>query len=95
VELEAIDKPEADFESPIDVFEKALAHERYVTRSIYDILKVSIKEEDHSSVAFLQWFVVEQDEEEETMERILAKLNQVGLEGVGLLLLDEELGKRE
>jgi len=95
VELEAIEKPEANFESPIDVFEKALAHERYITGSIYDILEISIKEKDHSSVAFLQWFVVEQDEEEATMETILAKLNQVGLEGPGLLMRDEQLGKRE
>ena len=27
------------------------------------------------------------------METILAKLNQVGLEGPGLLMLDEQLGK--
>lgn len=95
VELEALDKPATDFTSPIDVFEKALAHEQYITRSIYDILEAAMKEKDHSSVAFLQWFVVEQDEEEETMENILAKLNQVGIEGPGLFLMDQQLGKRE
>lgn len=95
VELEALDKPTLKFDSPLDVFEKALEHEKYITRSIYDILEVSMDEKDHSSVAFLQWFVVEQDEEEESMATIIAKLKQVGIEGPGLFMMDQQLGKRE
>lgn len=95
VELEALDKPTLKFDSPLDVFEKALEHEKYITRSIYDILEVSMDEKDHSSVAFLQWFVVEQDEEEESMATIIAKLEQVGIEGPGLFMMDQQLGKRE
>lgn len=95
VELGALDKPTFEFDSPLDVFEKALAHEQYITRSIYDILEVSIEEKDHSSVAFLQWFVVEQDEEEDSMATIIAKLKQVGTEGPGLFMMDQQLGKRE
>ncbi|RMH81757.1 MAG: ferritin, partial [Calditrichaeota bacterium] len=42
----------------------------------------------------LQWFVDEQLEEERQFQTILDKLNLIGDDGVGLYMLDTELGKR-
>lgn len=43
VELQQIAKPDVDFSSPIEVFEKALGHEKKVTKSINDLMDEAIK----------------------------------------------------
>ena len=37
VVLQAIDQPPSEFESPLDIFEQTLAHERLVTAMINEI----------------------------------------------------------
>lgn len=69
VELQAIGKPEADFASPVGIFEKVLAHERHVTSLIHGLVKLADDEGDYPSRVFLQWFVTEQVEEEATADR--------------------------
>jgi ferritin len=94
VKLEAIDQPPTIFESPLDMFEKTLKHEQFVTKRIHDLVDLSIKERDHATNIFLQWFVTEQIEEEGNDNDILAKLKLVGKKGEGLLMLDKELAAR-
>ena len=95
VELEAIAKPSAKFKSPTDLFENALAHEQYVTKSIHSLVDLAIKERDHATNSFLKWFVDEQAEEEAHASEILGKLQMVGDKPSGaLFMIDRELGKR-
>lgn len=94
VELQAIDKPESDFKSITQVFEKTLAHEKSVTKNISDLYELARKQDDHASLIFLQWFVSEQVEEEKNATDILAKLKQIGSSGGALVMLDKQLGKR-
>ena len=74
IELLPIQAPESDFKSALDIFQKTYEHEKYVTRSIYELVDAAIEERDHKTNAFLQWYVNEQAEEEETMENNLKKL---------------------
>jgi ferritin len=94
VKLQAIEKPQTDYKSPVDMFEKTLAHEQFVTKSINDLVDLALKENDHATQIFLQWFVTEQVEEEANDHEILDKLKMVGESGGGLFMLDRELGKR-
>ena len=94
VVLKPIDGPQIDFKSVIEVFEKTLEHEKYVTASINNIMNLAIKENDHSVVSFLKWFIDEQVEEEASVSRILNRLNMTGGSGPALLMLDSELAKR-
>ena len=94
VELLAIEKPQGEFDSPLDMFEKTLEHEKFVTKSINDLVDLAIKENDHATQIFLQWFVTEQVEEEANASEILDKLNLIGGEGNGLFMIDKELGAR-
>lgn len=89
-----INNPPIDFDSPLDIFEKALEHEKFVSASIDKMMDLAIKENDHPSRVFLQWFVDEQVEEESTMDRIVNRLKLVGGEGHGLLMIDSELAQR-
>ena len=94
VKLMAIDAPPTEFESPLDMFKKTLKHEKFITKCINDLVDLAIKEKDHATNIFLQWFVTEQIEEEANDNDILAKLKLVGKKGDALLMLDKELAAR-
>jgi ferritin len=95
VHLLAIDKPQAVYASALDMFEKTLEHERVVTKSINALVDLAIKENDHATNIFLQWFVTEQVEEEAHASEIIDKLKMVGEKGHGLFMIDRMLGERK
>ncbi|MBN2415314.1 ferritin [bacterium] len=92
--MKQIDGPGTDFASPLAVFEKAYEHEQYVTSLINGLMDLAIKENDHASKSFLNWFIDEQVEEEASMESIVSKLKMIGGKGNGMLMLDKELAAR-
>lgn len=94
VKLLSINAPKTDFKSPTEVFELSLEHERFVTKSIYNLVDIALEEKDHSTYAFLQWYVTEQVEEEANMDGVLRRLKLVENDGRGILLLDNELAQR-
>ena len=95
VELAEIEKPEEKFDSVINLFEKTLEHEKNVTGMINNLVKLAKEESDYATDAFLQWFVTEQVEEEAEPANILQKLNRIGKEGNGILMMDRELAARK
>ena len=95
VELQSIDQPPVEFESPLDIFERALAHEQKITGNINDLYALAIEEKDYPSQLLLQWFIDEQVEEERNAGDIVEILKRIGDEGHALLMLDRELAKRE
>ncbi|MBU0942851.1 MAG: ferritin [Proteobacteria bacterium] len=94
VQFEAIAKPETQWESPLAAFEHILAHEEKVTQMINDLIDVALDIRDHAAKAFLDWFIMEQVEEEATVGEIVNRLRLIGDDSSGLLLLDTELAKR-
>jgi ferritin len=94
VTLKAIAQPQAEWESPLAVFEAAYAHEQKVTALINDLVNLSLAEKDHATNMFLQWFVNEQVEEEKSADDIVQKLKLVSDAPGGMYLLDQELGQR-
>lgn len=94
VKLKAIDEPPSEFEDAMDMFNKTLKHEQFITKSINELVDLAIKEKDHATQIFLQWFVTEQIEEEGNDNDIIAKLKFADKEGNGLFMIDKELGTR-
>ena len=94
VVLQAIDQPPSDFKSPLDVFERTLAHEQKVTGLINSLYELAIKENDYASQSFLQWFLDEQVEEEKNATQIVETLRMIGDHKGNLLMLDHRLGER-
>ncbi|NLL17375.1 MAG: ferritin [Clostridiales bacterium] len=93
-ELEAIAKPDKAFNELIDPLEASLQHEIYVTESIHNIYDEALKAKDFRSTQFLDWFVKEQGEEENSADELIQKYKIFGSDGKGLYLLDSELGTR-
>ena len=94
VKLKAIDEPLSTFKDVMDMFQKTLKHEQFITKSINELVDLAIKEKDHATQIFLQWFVTEQIEEEGNDNDIIAKLKLAGDKGNGLFMIDKELGIR-
>ncbi len=95
VELLAIGKPPQDWENPKQAFDDVLAHEKIVTKKIHELVDLSLKENDHATHNFLQWFVAEQVEEEAAADDICKQLKFVNGEAGATFLIDRELSKRQ
>jgi ferritin len=71
-------QPPAEFDSVEAVFREVLKHEEFVTASINEIVALTLDEKDFNTHNFLQWFVMEQVEEEASVKTILDKVKLVG-----------------
>ncbi|WP_422349257.1 ferritin [Flagellimonas sp.] len=81
-----------DYSSIVDVFEHTLDHEIAVTKSIHNIVMKARELGDLTTERFLDWFVMEQVEEENTIRDILDMIAVTGTEGVGLQVIDDHVG---
>jgi len=79
--ISAVDAPPVEFENIKDLFEKTLEHEQYVSSTINEIVRVAQEENDYTTAQWMQWFVNEQIEEEESVNSILDKIKLLGNSG--------------
>ena len=93
VELSTIKASPTSYETLLSCFEHSLAHERAMTKSFNKLCDFALKEKDHASYTFFQWFVNEQIEEEATVSEVISQLKLVG-DGNGLFMVDAQLAKR-
>jgi ferritin len=93
--LAAIETPPAQWDSPLAVFEDTLKHEQKVTGLINGLVEIAMEERDHATQIFLQWFVTEQVEEEESVGNVLEQLKLLGDAKQGLFMMDRELATRQ
>lgn len=94
VMTQAMPEPKNEYVSFLEVFEGALSHEKLVTQKINELLDMATEERSYATIQFLQWFVEEQREEENSMKDIIFKLEGIKDNFQGLYLLDKELGTR-
>lgn len=92
--LKPIAQPELDFDSVVDVFEKALAQEQQVTEQIDKLYELAFQEKAFAALVELEWFITEQVEEEKTAREVVHKFRLVKDDPASLLDLDRELGSR-
>ncbi|MDY8138625.1 ferritin [Aquimarina sp. 2201CG5-10] len=78
-----------DYASLREIFEIALQQEVSITQSIYKIVAKCRKVNDFATENFLQWFVEEQLEEEQTMRDILDMFDLMG--DTPLKFIDERI----
>lgn len=88
VELQAIDKPTAEFPSLLGVFEEAYEHEQFVTKHIEELAALADKENDRASHIFLDWYIMEQVEEEENARDNILAIQQCGDDKAALIAND-------
>ena len=89
ITIAAIPAPKYEIGTAEKAFEMAVAWEKEVTAQVYAMVELAIKEKDHASNNFLQWFVAEQVEEVSSMENYLAVVQRAGEKN--LLMLEAYL----
>lgn len=94
ITLEAIDKPNIDFQELIDPLKEGLKHEEYVTGLINTIYAAAQEVNDFRTKQFLDWSVKEQGEEEARANNLITKMELFGHDPKGLYMLDNELATR-
>ena len=87
-----IKQPPSNFKSLEAICKTALKNEQAVTTSINKMVDLALKEKDHGTHAFLQWFVNEQVQEETKFETVLQKFNLIGRDKLALVEIDKALG---
>ena len=95
VVLDAIEKPDSNFGSPLKVAEQVLEHEQFVTSRIHFLYKLAVEANEYPTQIFLQWFVNEQVEEEKNATEIVERLKLGGESGNSLIMLDRALAQRK
>lgn len=69
--IPALPQPKASFDSPKQVAQVSLEQERKVTDAIHALVDQALESKDHATAQFLQWYVNEQVEEEDTFGRLV------------------------
>ncbi len=95
VVLQAIEKPQTEWDSPLEVFEASFKHEQFVTGRINALVALAREEKDPATESFLKWFVDEQVEEETSVDAVVQDMKRVQDFPAGMFLLDRELGQRQ
>ena len=89
--ISAAKAPPTSFKSLEAVIKAALKSEQAVTKSIHGIVEIAQKERDHSTYAFLEWFINEQVQEETKFEAILQRFDLLGRDKLAVHEIDKIL----
>jgi ferritin len=94
VALKDLKQLKVQWKSPLEVFQDALEHEKFISKKINDLMSIARQEKEYASEPLLAWFTDEQIEEESNANKITEQLEMVGADKSGLLMLDRELAAR-
>ncbi len=89
--ISAIKAPTGSFKSLEGILKTALKNEQTVTAAIHKMVEITQKEKDHSTYAFLEWFVNEQVQEETKFETLLQKFDLIGRDKLAINEIDKIL----
>jgi ferritin len=94
VVLQDLKQLKTEWSSPLEVFQDAFEHEKFISSKINDLTTIAREEKDYASEPILAWFTDEQIEEEASTGKIADELEMIGEDKSALLMLDRELGAR-
>ena len=86
-----VQQPPHQFESVQLMFQQVYEHEQKVTKAINRLISLAYKEDDYTTLDFLQWYVSEQREEENLMRTILDRIKLIGNGPQSLYYIDKEI----
>jgi len=83
--------PASNFKSLESILKTALNNEQLVTTAIHKMVEIAQKDKDHSTYAFLEWFVNEQVQEETKFETLIQKFELIGRDKLAINEIDKIL----
>jgi len=95
IDLEAVEKPKAEFASVREVLVQALKQEEANTKGIHELYALAVAAKDYATQMHMQWFVTEQVEEEKTVGDALKLVEIAGDNKSALLVLNDKMAQRQ
>ncbi len=92
--IPATKAPATSYKSLEVILKTALKNEQAVTAAIHKMVEISQKDKDHSTYAFLEWFVNEQVQEETKFETLLQKFDLIGRDKLAINEIDKLLASQ-
>ena len=89
--ISATKAPATSHKSLETLIKAALKNEQAVTKAIHKMVEISQRDKDHSTYAFLEWFVNEQVQEETKFETLLQKFDLIGRDKLAINEIDKLL----
>lgn len=89
--IPAIKLPKNSYKSLEVMIKSALTSEQQVTKAVNRMVEIAQKDKDHTTYAFLEWFVNEQAHEETKFEVILQKFDVIGRDKLAINEIDKAL----
>lgn len=89
--MRSIKEPKYKFESLFDIFNQTYENEKNISLKINKLCELVLKEKDYRTFKFLEWYIVEQIEEEKLFKSVLNKTNLLNKHVNELFLFDKEL----
>jgi len=83
--------PPSNYKSLESILKTALNNEQLVTAAIHKMVEIAQKDKDHSTYAFLEWFVNEQVQEETKFETLIQKFELIGRDKIAINEIDKIL----
>jgi ferritin len=77
--------------APLEAWQDAYEHEKFITGKIHELIKIAREENDYNAEPLLAWFSNEQIEEEASTDKIARQLEMIGDNKQGIFLCDREL----
>jgi len=93
--LRPVEAPPVEWDSALAPFEAAYSHEQKVTGLINALAELATSQGDEVTRDFLQWYIDEQVEEEESSSEAVGKIKAAGDSADELDKLDGEFGQRK
>ncbi len=84
-----------EIKDALEAAKEADKHEHYITDEIVKIMDAAVEAKDYRTQLFLDWFIREQEEEENNSKEMIAKIEMLGNDKKNLYFLDKELGGRK
>jgi ferritin len=94
VTLLDIKQIKTSWKNPLEAWQNAYEHEKFITGKIINLTKISREENDYTSEPLLSWFLNEQIEEEKNTDKVCRDLIRVEDSKEGILMVDRELAAR-
>jgi ferritin len=94
VKLQALEAPPTEWKSALEAYEASFKHEQHITGRIKLLYDIAVEEKDRATQVFLDWFVSEQVEEENSVDEFVQLLKMVGEKPQGLFMVNHQAGQR-
>ena len=95
VQIQGVPRQPVQFGSPLEAFQQVLAHEQYVTQTYQQAFEAAMKAQDLQTAGVIQEFLREQVDEVAQAMVIVGRLQVARDNPAALLIMDQELGRRE